>query len=70
MTTVATPQGGELTEREAEVCARLGDSNEEIAEALSISVNTVRNHLKNVMRKTGLENRTQVALWYERARQS
>jgi len=38
-------------------------SNEAIAEHLSVSVHTVRSHLHSAMRKIGLEDRTQLALW-------
>lgn len=40
-----------------------GASNLEIAQKLSISVNTVKSHLKNIMEKLQLENRTQVATY-------
>ena len=38
-------------------------SNEEIAAALFLSVNTVRSQLSSALRKTGLSDRTQLALW-------
>ena len=51
--------GGILSEREKEVgeLAITGKSNQEIAELLFISENTVKFHLKNVFRKTGCANR-------------
>jgi len=52
-----------LTEREIEVLKLVarGNSNPQIAEELFISVNTVKSHLKNILAKLQLENRTQVA---------
>jgi DNA-binding NarL/FixJ family response regulator len=40
-----------------------GASNSKIAEKLSISVNTVKSHLKNILAKLQLENRTQAAAY-------
>jgi DNA-binding NarL/FixJ family response regulator len=50
-----------LTERESEVAAFLaaGASNQEIADALFISVHTVKSHLKGIFQKTGAASRTQ-----------
>ena len=52
-----------LTERELFVLRLVasGASNQEIAQKLSISVNTVKSHLKNILDKLQLENRTQAA---------
>jgi DNA-binding NarL/FixJ family response regulator len=54
-----------LTERELLVLRLVarGASNPEIAEALSISVNTVKSHLKNILEKLQLQNRTQAATY-------
>lgn len=54
-----------LTERELFVLRLVasGASNIEIAETLSISVNTVKSHLKNILDKLQLENRTQAATY-------
>ena len=38
-----------------------GKSNKEIAVALDIAENTVKNHLKNILEKLHLENRVQAA---------
>ncbi|MFU8773884.1 MAG: response regulator [Anaerolineales bacterium] len=59
----------ELTEREIEVLKLVakGYSNPQIAEKLYISVNTVKSHLKNILGKLQLENRTQVAAFAVRA---
>ena len=40
-----------------------GESNPQIAETLFITVNTVKTHLKNILAKLQLENRTQVAAY-------
>jgi two-component system, NarL family, response regulator LiaR len=54
-----------LTERELEVLRLVarGASNMQIAEELVISVNTVKSHLKNILAKLQLENRTQAAAY-------
>ncbi len=50
-----------LTPREREVLQLLtqGDTNKEIANALCVSENTVKNHLKNILAKLHLQNRVQ-----------
>lgn len=59
------PENGQeaLTSRELTVLRMLavGESNSEIAERLSISVNTVKTHIRNILDKLQLENRTQAA---------
>ncbi|MBE2266596.1 MAG: response regulator transcription factor [Anaerolinea sp.] len=54
-----------LTEREVAVlkCVAQGLTNGEIAESMSISEWTVRTHLRNILRKLHLANRTQAALY-------
>jgi DNA-binding NarL/FixJ family response regulator len=54
-----------LTEREVEVLRLVarGASNPQIAEALCITVNTVKVHLRNILDKLRLENRTQAATY-------
>ncbi|MBO7516027.1 MAG: response regulator transcription factor [Lachnospiraceae bacterium] len=54
----------ELTDRELEVLRELTGSltNEEIAEKLNISVNTVKRHLQNIMEKTGFVSRLELAM--------
>jgi DNA-binding NarL/FixJ family response regulator len=66
-TRMADEEKGEeaLTERELFVLRLVasGASNQEIAEKLSISVNTVKSHLKSILSKLQLENRTQAATY-------
>jgi DNA-binding NarL/FixJ family response regulator len=54
---------GDLTPREVEVLRLIseGCSNQEIASRLVISINTVTNHVKNILGKTGSSNRTEAA---------
>lgn len=54
-----------LTKRESEVLKQLalGLSNKEIAQALSISYETVKEHVQHVLRKLGVSDRTQAAVW-------
>jgi DNA-binding NarL/FixJ family response regulator len=55
--------GADLSPREKEVLELVtqGKSNKEIAVALAIAENTVKNHLKNILEKLHLENRVQAA---------
>jgi NarL family two-component system response regulator LiaR len=55
----------ELTGRELTVLQLLakGYPDQRIASALSISVRTVSTHVHSILRKLGLENRTQAALY-------
>ena len=50
--------------RELEVLRELtsGDTNEQIADRLSISVATVKTHINNLMSKTGFKSRTELAI--------
>lgn len=54
-----------LTQREAQVLRHiaLGLSNKEIALSLDISVETVKEHVQNILRKLGVSDRTQAAVW-------
>ena len=54
-----------LTDREREILSQLarGRSNREIGTALSISENTVRAHLRNILEKLHLHNRIQAAAY-------
>ena len=54
----------ELTPREIQVLRLLttGVGNDEIAERLNISQNTVKTHIKHLLDKTGFNTRTQLAI--------
>jgi len=54
-----------LTPREIEILTMLavGAKNEDIADELFISPNTVRTHLYNIFKKINVPNRLQAALW-------
>jgi DNA-binding NarL/FixJ family response regulator len=54
-----------LTPRELQVLRQLslGLSNKEIALALHISVETVKEHVQHIFKKLGASDRTQVAVW-------
>jgi PAS domain S-box-containing protein len=57
--------GGELTPREEEVLSMLaqGRSDAEIAATLSLTRNTVRNHVARVYGKIGAHNRSEAVIW-------
>ncbi len=62
-TVPSAPNDGEsLTAREKEIlsCVSSGSTNKEIAISLGISEHTVKNHLKNILQKLQLQNRTQL----------
>ncbi|MEZ6090438.1 MAG: response regulator transcription factor [Pirellulaceae bacterium] len=54
-----------LTQRESEVLRQmaLGLTNKEIAKALEISYETVKEHVQHILRKIGVTDRTQAAVW-------
>ncbi len=54
-----------LSSREAEIliCLKEGASNKVIARMLKLSDATVKVHVKTILRKIGVSNRTQAALW-------
>jgi DNA-binding NarL/FixJ family response regulator len=54
-----------LTQRESEVLRQLafGLTNKEIARALHISYETVKEHVQHILRKIGVSDRTQAAVW-------
>lgn len=60
-----TPAPDGLTPREVEVLRLIanGKSNQDIATQLVISFNTVTNHVKNILGKTGCANRTEAAAY-------
>jgi two-component system, NarL family, response regulator LiaR len=55
----------DLPEREAEVLALIaqGYDNDQIAERLYISVNTVKSRIRNLYRRMGFQNRVEAAVW-------
>lgn len=54
-----------LTPRETQVLrlVAMGLSNQEIADSLGISIETVKEHVQNLLRKLSLGDRTQAAVW-------
>lgn len=54
----------DLTAREKDILklVALGKSNKEIADELILSIHTVKNHLKNILQKLCVEDRTQAAI--------
>ena len=58
---------GSLSTRELQVLKQLknGTTNREIAEQLVISENTVKNHVRSILAKLGLQNRRQAARYFE-----
>ena len=60
-----------LTERESQVLRHiaLGLSNKEIALSLKLSVDTVKEHVQNILRKLEVNDRTQAAVWAVRNKQ-
>ena len=61
----ATDSGVTLTPRETQVLRQsaMGLANQEIADALEISVETVKEHVQNLLRKLSVSDRTQAAVW-------
>ena len=60
-----------VTAREEEVLLAVarGLTNTEIADALHISLSTVKTHLASLMAKLGARNRVEIAMWaYETRR--
>ena len=57
--------GVSLTQRESQVLRHmaLGLSNKEIGRSLEISVETVKEHVQNILRKIHVTDRTQAAVW-------
>lgn len=55
-----------FTERERDIMALIakGYSNKEISKQLFISDGTVANYISSILGKTGLEHRTQIAIYY------
>jgi transcriptional regulator EpsA len=66
---IALPRELDLSVREREILVSLsrGSTNNDIAEALAISLFTVKNHMKRIFRKIGVSNRTQAAARFNQA---
>ena len=64
MVRLGDAESSELTRRELEVLRELstGKTDADIAQTLNCSVPTVKHHIQQLMLKTGLENRTQLAI--------
>ncbi len=62
--TLGLAKSSDFTPKEIEVLRLLttGAGNDEIAEKLDISQNTVKTHIKHLLEKTGFETRTQLAI--------
>jgi two-component system nitrate/nitrite response regulator NarL len=63
---LVTPEHmGRLSSREIEILKRLvhGESNKQISRQLDISETTVKVHVKAILRKVRVANRTQAAIW-------
>jgi two-component system, NarL family, nitrate/nitrite response regulator NarL len=59
---------GELSARQLEILALIeeGLSNKQIARRLSIELQTVKNHVHNILDRLGLHSRTEAAAWVRR----
>jgi two-component system, NarL family, nitrate/nitrite response regulator NarL len=58
-------EAGSLSDREVEIVSQLavGSPNKVIADHLTITEATVKVHLKSILKKLGVSNRTQAAVW-------
>lgn len=56
----------DLSEREMDILRLISEglSNKQIAETLFIGEGTVKNYVSSILTKTGLDHRTQLAVWY------
>lgn len=54
----------DLTAREKDILKQIamGKSNKDIAQELCLSIHTVKNHLKNILQKLSVQDRTQAAI--------
>lgn len=55
----------ELTQREKDVVMLVmcGKANKEIARELGLSIRTTEHHITQLLKKLGLTNRTEMAIW-------
>lgn len=60
-----SPKPNPLSERETEIARAIarGQTNQEIAAKLFISLSTVKGHVASVQSKLGLRNRVEIATW-------
>ena len=58
-----------FSDREREILAAIarGDTNAEIADALYLSLSSVKSHVGSLMTKIGARNRVQIAIWAHQA---
>ncbi|HLJ57161.1 MAG TPA: response regulator transcription factor [Chthonomonadaceae bacterium] len=63
------PRSHDLTLRERQVVSLVGRgcSNKEIAREMRLSYSTVKNYVSSILEKLGLDGRTQIALFAQRA---
>lgn len=63
--TLQGKKSSQLTYQELQVMQEIlsGSSNLDIAEILSISLNTVKDHIANIYKKLEIDNRFQAILW-------
>jgi two-component system, NarL family, nitrate/nitrite response regulator NarL len=64
-TTVEDAAAPQLSRREQSIlcCLKEGDSNKRIARKIDIAETTVKVHVKAILRKIRVQNRTQAAIW-------
>lgn len=62
---IQVPQNVELTPTELKVVQLLaqGMANKDIADKLNVSQRTIESHVSNMLNKTNLKNRTELARW-------
>jgi two-component system nitrate/nitrite response regulator NarL len=62
---LSNPGGRKISHREAEIlrCLTQGEANKVIARKLDITEATIKVHIKAILRKIGVANRTQAAMW-------
>jgi len=61
---IGLADGSEFTRREIQVLRELveGNTNQEIADKLGVSVNAVHHHVNNMLKKTGFQSRVKLAV--------
>lgn len=61
------PQNIKLTATETKVVffVAQGMSNKDIAHQIQVSQRTIESHVSNMLNKTGLHNRTELAIWFK-----